>query len=157
MKSYWNWSHWYHRLKKPSELEAMKQLHLVNQQELKDLVRDLELSKKMSELLNSRLQEWNLLAEGKTISHFRVRHAKLSGFYETENNVCFCTDINGLMEELGYEHHPEDWRLFIDSSKDSLRAFSLFLCLCLTARQHKKAILCHSVIKSNLMIKGVKM
>jgi hypothetical protein len=107
------------------ELETLKQPHLINQKELNDLVRDLELSKEKSELLGSRLQEWNLLAEGTTISHFRVRHAKFAAFYETENNVCFCTDVSGLMRELGYEHHPDEWRLFIDSSKSSLKAVLL--------------------------------
>jgi hypothetical protein len=102
-----------------------KQPHLINQQELNDLVRDLELSKRKSELLGLRLQEWNLLAEGTTPSLFRARHAKLAGFYEAENNVCFCTDVDGLMRELGYEHHPDEWRLFIDSSKSSLKAVLL--------------------------------
>lgn len=112
-------------LYKQPVLKTLKQPHLLDQQELNDLVRDLELGKKKSELLGSRLQEWNLLAEGTTISHFRVRHAKLAGFYESENNVCFCTDVDGLMTELGYEHHPDEWRLFIDSSKSSLKAVLL--------------------------------
>jgi len=114
-------------LYEPPELETLKQPHLLDQQELNDLVRDLELSKKKSELLGSRLQEWNLLAEGTRISHFRVRHAKLARFYETENDVCFCIDVNGLMRELGYEHHPDEWRLFVDSSKSSLKAVLLHI------------------------------
>lgn len=42
-----------------------------------------------------------------------------------EEGVCFCADIDGLMNELGYEHVPEEWRLFIDSSKASLKAVLL--------------------------------
>src|SRR5215469_15139473 len=36
--------------------------HKINQNELNDLVRDLRLSKNLSEVLGSRLQQWNLLA-----------------------------------------------------------------------------------------------
>jgi len=44
--------------------------HLITQEELNDLVRDLSLSKEKAEILGSRLQEWNLLQEGTKISHF---------------------------------------------------------------------------------------
>ena len=43
--------------------------HFISQNELNDLVRDLELSKTKSELLGSRLQQWNLLANGVRISN----------------------------------------------------------------------------------------
>ena len=59
------------------------------------------------------------------MSHFRTRHATLSTFYVKENNICFCKDINGLFHELDYEYLPDDWRLFIDSSKRSLKAVLL--------------------------------
>ena len=100
-------------------------LHLVSQEELNDLVRDLCLTKQKAEVLGSRLQEWNLLQPGTKISHFRDRHIPLAAFYHMENDVCYCTDINGLMNELGYEHVPDEWRLFIDSSKLSLKAVLL--------------------------------
>lgn len=34
-------------------------------------------------------------------------------------------NLDGLMEELGFQHIPEEWRLFIDSSKISLKAVLL--------------------------------
>ena len=40
--------------------------------------------------------------------------------------MCYCTDINGLMTELGCEYKSDEWRLFIDSSKSSLKAVLLF-------------------------------
>lgn len=49
----------------------------------------------------------------------------MAAFYAMQNNVCFCTDIAGLMNELGYEHAANEWRLFIDSSKASLKAVLL--------------------------------
>jgi len=92
-------------------------LHLLQQAELNDLIRDLQLSKEKSELLASRLKEWNLLD--------RTRHVKLASFYAMENDACYCSDVNGLMHELGYDHIPDEWRLFIDSGKDSLKAVLL--------------------------------
>ena len=47
--------------------------HFISQNELNDLVRDLELPKTKSELLGSRLQQWNLLADGVRISKYRDR------------------------------------------------------------------------------------
>ena len=108
----------------PDEVE--KKPHLIGQGELNDLVRDLGLTKTKAELLGSRLQQWNLLEKGTTISHFRNRHAELAPFYSKEDNVCFCTDIGGLLKELDEdEYAAEDWRLFIDSSKVSLKAVLL--------------------------------
>ena len=39
--------------------------------------------------------------------------------------TCYCKDTGELMSELGCEHNPADWRLFIDSSKTSLKAMLL--------------------------------
>jgi hypothetical protein len=43
------------------EASTSSEPHLLTQGDLNDLVRDLNLSKKQSELLGSRLKEWNLL------------------------------------------------------------------------------------------------
>ena len=102
-----------------------KQPHLLSQEDLNDLVRDLSLSKEKAELLGSRLKQWNLLREDTKISFYRERHAILASFYQMEEDICFCSDVNGLMGELGYEHVSDEWRLFIDSSKASLKAVLL--------------------------------
>ena len=80
-----------------------KKPHLLNKEELNDLVRDLSLSKEKAEALGSRLQQWNLLQEG---------HKNLSALYQLANDVCFCTDVNGLKQQLGYEHTPNEWSIF---------------------------------------------
>jgi hypothetical protein len=36
-----------------------------------------------------------------------------------ERGLVDCTDIDGLMQTLNINHNPQDWRLFIDSSKMS--------------------------------------
>ena len=37
----------------------------------------------------------------------------------------FCNDICSVMEVLGHEYNPAQWRLFIDSSKVSLKVILL--------------------------------
>ena len=42
-----------------------------------------------------------------------------------ERSLVACTDIDGLMQTLNINHNSLDWRLFIDSSKLSLKAILL--------------------------------
>ena len=39
--------------------------------------------------------------------------------------MVYCSDIADLMSEFGIEYKKEEWRLFIDSSKTSLKAVLL--------------------------------
>ena len=96
---------------------------LINQERLNDLVRDLYLFKENGEVLGSRLQQWNLLEPGKTISYFCIRNQSLACYYASAENICYCNYIEGLMTELGCEHNPAHW--FIDSSKTSFKAVLL--------------------------------
>jgi hypothetical protein len=101
------------------------QLHILTQDELNDLVPDLELSKSKAELLVSRLKQWNLLEKNVPISSFRSRHQQLGPFFRKEDDLVFCYDVDGLMNTLGIKHDPQEWRLFLDSSKLSLKAVLL--------------------------------
>ena len=74
---------------------------LINQEQLNDLVRDLALSKEKAEVLGSRLQQWNLLESGTTISSFRHRNKTLARYYAIDDDICYCKDVNSLMTELG--------------------------------------------------------
>ena len=40
-------------------------------------------------------------------------------------SFCYCIDIQGLFQEIGIAYSASDWRLFIDSSKRSLKAVLL--------------------------------
>jgi hypothetical protein len=99
--------------------------HFITQAELNDLVRDLNLSKRQAELLGSRLQGWNLLTPGTKVTSYRYRQEELIRFFNKEDTLCYCTDIEQLFSALGCDYDPKDWRLFIDSSQLSLKAVLL--------------------------------
>ena len=42
-----------------------------------------------------------------------------------KRGLVYCTYVGGIMEELGYFHRKEEWRLFINSSKLSLKTMLL--------------------------------
>ena len=42
-----------------------------------------------------------------------------------EGDLVYCNDINGLMAALTVKHDPDEWRLFTDLSKTSLKAVLL--------------------------------
>jgi hypothetical protein len=97
-----------------------------DQNELNDLIRDLSLSKEASELLASRLGEKNLLCPGTKITFYRTREKEFLSFYLDDEKGVFCRDVEGLMLKLGLpQYSPGDWRLFIDSSKRSLKCVLL--------------------------------
>lgn len=100
--------------------------HPLSQEELNDIVRDLSLSKFSSELLASRLNEKNLLSDTVRITFYRNRHAEYLRFFSEEKDLVYCTDVPQLLHKLGVpQYQPHDWRLFIDSSKRSLKCVLL--------------------------------
>ena len=59
------------------------------------------------------------------ISVYRKRHEDLVHFVKMERGLVACTDIYDLMQALNINHNPLDFRLYIDSSKLSLKAVLL--------------------------------
>ena len=94
---------------------------------LHDLIRDLNLPKDKAELLGSRLKERNLLEDEVSITTARHRHKEFSKYYTMAKNLCYCEDAETLMQHLcsSEPYKRDDWRLFIDSGKDSLKAVLL--------------------------------
>jgi len=50
---------------------------------------------------------------------------RIQEFLPLEDGVVFSNDVCFVMEVLGHEYNPDQWRLFIDSSKVSLKAVLL--------------------------------
>ena len=99
---------------------------LFNQLELNDLVRDLYLPKQSAELLASRLQEKRVLHPGTSVTFYRKREEKFLKYFTCDDGLVYCNSIKELLLEMGLPHYkPEDWRLFIDSSKRSLKCVLL--------------------------------
>ena len=106
---------------------SSKDPHFPNQNKLDNLTRDLGLTKAKAEILSSRLKEWNLLAPSCNISKPRKRHVTFANFYAMSSDsdhfpLCYYTNIQGLFQEIGVAYSASNWRLFIDSSKRSLKA-----------------------------------
>jgi hypothetical protein len=83
------------------------------------------LSKIEAEILASRLKGWNLLQQGTKACFFHNHQDEFKCFFSQENDLVFCNDICCVMEALGHQHNTPEWRLFIDSSKASLKAVLL--------------------------------
>ena len=96
------------------------------QEELSDLIRDLNLSKEASEILASRLKDKNCLKMEASITFYRSREKELLPYFCQHESFVYCKDIEGLLLKMGIlEYRSQDWRLFIDSSKRSLKCVLL--------------------------------
>ena len=94
--------------------------------QLNDLVRDLALSTEASRVLASRLSEHGILDSKTKITFYRHRDEPLSGYFTKEDNFVFCKNLKGLLAAMGVpKYKPGEWRLFIDSSKQTLKCVLL--------------------------------
>ena len=105
--------------------DSLSTPHLISTEELNDLVRDLKLTKFAGELLASRLQGWNLLDSDAKVTFFRTRTADLTNLFSMNGDLCYCNDISALFNKFGIVFDTQEWRLFIDASKDSIKAVLL--------------------------------
>lgn len=97
-----------------------------NQDELSDLIRDLGLSKENGELLASRLKEKKCLAKGTKVSFYRDRDLPFRKYFSEENNLVYCNDVEGLVNEFeSISYKAEEWRLFMDSTTKNFKAILL--------------------------------
>ena len=102
----------------PTSSEAV----LFNQEEFSNLIRDLNLSKESSELLASRLNDRNLQQHGTKNTFYRTTDDEFLRFFEELPGFVFCINIPDLLLKLIVnEYKLEEWILFIDSSKRSLK------------------------------------
>ncbi|GFW18158.1 uncharacterized protein TNCV_4006981 [Trichonephila clavipes] len=98
---------------------------LLSQSDLNDLVRDLGLPKDTAEVLGSRLKERHLLKSGVSFSWYRFREKEFVSFFTQEGDLVFCNNVPAILKMFKIMYKPEEWRLFIDSSKRSLKSVLL--------------------------------
>ena len=68
---------------------------------------------------------WNVLHKQTEISFFRNHQNDLKEYFPQGNDLVVCNDLCSLLNAVGHQHDPTEWRLFIDSSKVSLKAVLL--------------------------------
>ena len=55
----------------------------------------------------------------------RKCHQTFSNFFSQQDGLGFCNNVAGLFEVIGITCKPSEWRLFIDSSSQSLKTVLL--------------------------------
>ena len=91
-------------------------------------MRDFNLSKESSELLASRLGEHGVLDSGTKITFYRNRNDLLLRFFtmDPKMTLYFVTISQAFFAEMGSsKYNLDEWRLFIVSSKGSLKCVLL--------------------------------
>ena len=83
------------------------------------------MSKKQGELLGSRLRGWNLLQKDTKLCFFCNHQEEFQEFYNEENDLVYCNNTCAVIDVLDHEHKTTELRLFIDSSKISLKVVLL--------------------------------
>lgn len=103
------------------------QVLLFDKSRLFALVRKLQLSQRKSELMTSELKYMNLCTPDVKVHMFRNRQQRFMQYFtkNAENTFVFCNNVDGLMREFRLEYNAAEWRIFIDSSKSSLKAVLL--------------------------------
>ncbi|XP_017490682.1 PREDICTED: uncharacterized protein LOC108378884 [Rhagoletis zephyria] len=97
----------------------------MNQLALNDLCRDFNLSKEKSELLASRLQERGYLESETKVTYFRNRSKQFEQYFSKTDDFCYCNNVNAMFAAFGENHNSDEWRIFIDGSKYSVKAVLL--------------------------------
>lgn len=100
---------------------------LVTQNQLDCIVAKLELSQRKSEELAKFLKSNHLLAPETRVTAYRQRQSTLQECFTVnkERTSAYCKDVEKLMRNMEIRYNADEWRLFIDSSKNSLKAVLL--------------------------------
>ena len=82
----------------------------------------MQLSKKDAQKLGSHLKSCNLLQPSTHFAWYREQEREYLDFFTADCNICYCSNIDGLLNKLNLEIDPERWFLFMDSSESSFKA-----------------------------------
>ncbi|CAH2092230.1 unnamed protein product [Euphydryas editha] len=81
----------------------------------------------LTKCYRSRLKQWNLLQPDVCVTAYRKRHNSYVDFYSKDGDLIYCNNVVGLLAKLGHQNLADEWILFIDSSKTSLKAVLLHI------------------------------
>ncbi|XP_036342331.1 uncharacterized protein LOC118751619 [Rhagoletis pomonella] len=104
---------------------VVKERHFISSQDYSDLSRDLNLSYRETEILGSRIKQWNVVDDDFKVTF--TRNLDLSSFEEVfkaddiDNKLVYCVDVDGLFAAFDHVYCAKDWRLFLDGSCKSLK------------------------------------
>ena len=76
-------------------------------------------SQRKNAKLKKTMQEKHLLKAGTSVSFYRNREEKFRKFFYSDGQLVYSTDVEGILAMGLSAHHLNDWRLFIDSSKEA--------------------------------------
>ena len=84
------------------------------------MVQDLALAKELSEVLASRLNEKKMPRTGHQNYVLSLQGTKTTSIFHQENDLVYCNNVQELLLEMEIPtYNPQEWRLFLDSSKVS--------------------------------------
>ena len=66
-----------------------------------------------------------MLAPDSKVTFYRQRSKDLISHFSTDIELCYCNDVSALFQSIGMIHNQTNWRLFLDSSKESIKAVLL--------------------------------
>jgi hypothetical protein len=78
--------------------------------------------KNKTELLPTRLKQWNLLDNTVKVTASCSHQKDFEQFFITTGELRACKNIDGQMAAMNIKYNLEEWRLAIDSSMHSLKA-----------------------------------
>ena len=96
-----------------------------NQAELNDLVRELNSPKASAFILGSWLKAKGMLSNDTTFAWYKHCENEYIRFFAKEHSLVYHVNAQSLIRKLGTVYNSNDWRLFIDASKSSLKAVLL--------------------------------
>lgn len=99
----------------------------ISQVRMDKIVAELNLSQREAEKLAQLLKEGNNLEPNVKVTGYRRRQLLFQRYYTLNegNTFVYCHDIKGLMEAMAINYVAADFRMFIDSSKSSLKVVLL--------------------------------
>ena len=104
------------------ECDDDQQSKSFNQAELNDFVKNLTLPKASALILGFRLKAKRMLSTDTTFAWYNHHENEYVRFFAEIHFLVYCVDVQNLMKKLGTVYSSNDWLLFIDASRSSLKA-----------------------------------